>query len=312
MVLFYALLGSLSLLPVSKTWNTDVHNQIGFMAEHFLSLQTTEVLEQVLEPQYGGSIGRAAAWADSYAHTEEGSFSYQWHWIDSHDRPPTDCNLDFHRDCPEGGCVVRAIANQTQILRSCILQVKAGTLRDGNNLTCSYALKWISHFIGDITQPLHASGLAAGGNLIPTTFDGISTELHAVWDGYIIYSITGVQNFSNETISPYPASLLSRIEEDVFAEPISSWISCSDPSTPLRCALEWARESNAWTCKYVYSHDYNETDLLTDGYALEAYPIVEMQVSKAALRLATWLNRLVIQMYEQDRAAGVHFQINQQ
>lgn len=35
------------------------------------------------------------------------------------------------------------------------------------------------------------------------------------------------------------------------------------------------------------------TDLAESGYAEGAYPIVEMQVSKAAVRLAAWLNRLV-------------------
>jgi hypothetical protein len=42
------------------------------------------------------------------------------------------------------------------------------------------ALKWITHFLGDITQPLHASGIAAGGNFINVTFGNHSTELHAV------------------------------------------------------------------------------------------------------------------------------------
>lgn len=63
----------------------DVHNQIGFAAETFLKPHTIDILQHILEPQYGGSIGRAAAWADGYAHTDEGRFSYQWHWIDSSD-----------------------------------------------------------------------------------------------------------------------------------------------------------------------------------------------------------------------------------
>jgi hypothetical protein len=75
------------LLPlIASAWNTDVHNQIGFMAETFLNPYTIGVLRNILEPQYEGSIGRAAAWADAYAHTAEGRFSYQWHWIDSDDK----------------------------------------------------------------------------------------------------------------------------------------------------------------------------------------------------------------------------------
>lgn len=150
------------------------------MAEQFLESHTASVLKHILEPQYNGSIGRAAAWADGYAHTDEGRFSYQWHWIDSHDFPPQRCDLNYTRDCAKGGCVVSAIENQTSILRGCIADVKAGSLSDGANLTCSYALKWVSHFLGDIAQPLHASGRAAGGNFFRVKFGNVSTELHAV------------------------------------------------------------------------------------------------------------------------------------
>jgi hypothetical protein len=150
------------------------------MAETFFTPSTSAVLGQILEPQYNGSVGRAAAWADAYAHTDEGRFSYQWHWIDTHDHPPQNCSLNYTNDCAEGGCVVSAIANQTGILRSCIGDVKSGALADGKNLTCSYALKWVAHFLGDIAQPLHASGRAAGGNFYQVKFGGVETELHAV------------------------------------------------------------------------------------------------------------------------------------
>jgi hypothetical protein len=150
------------------------------MAETFFTSQTTSILSEVLEPQYNGSVGRAAAWADAYAHTSEGRFSYQWHWIDTHDNPPQHCHLDYSKDCAKGGCVVSAIANQTSILRGCIKDVKAGELNRGTNLTCSYALKWVAHFVGDINQPLHASGRAAGGNFYKVVFGGAATELHAV------------------------------------------------------------------------------------------------------------------------------------
>jgi hypothetical protein len=71
------------------------------------------------------------------------------------------------------------------------------------------------------------------------------------------------------------------------------WLSCVDPSTPEECATSWAKESNRWDCDYVYERVQNDTDLGTDGYATGAVPIVELQISKAALRLGTWLNKLV-------------------
>jgi hypothetical protein len=287
-------LGAALWLTGTAAWNTDVHNQIGFMAETFLYPETTSTLAEIIEPQYNGSIGRAAAWADGYAHTAEGRFSYQWHWIDTHDFPPQHCSLNYTNDCAEGGCVVSAIANQTGILKGCIEDVRAGVLSGGSNLTCSYALKWVSHFLGDIAQPLHASGRAAGGNFYRVKFANHSTELHAVWDGYIpYYAAKANKPFSNQSIDPFFENLASRIRRDGFYEAPYMWVACSDPSTPIECATTWATESNKWTCDYVYRRLHGDEDLGYNGYADGAVPIIELQISKAAYRLATWLNKLV-------------------
>ncbi|KAI4680389.1 uncharacterized protein J4E84_008037 [Alternaria hordeiaustralica] len=215
------------------------------MAETFFTPETTSVLAEILEPQYNGSVGRSAAWADAYAHTSEGHFSYQWHWIDTHDRQPENCSLDYARDCAKGGCVVSAIANQTRILRECIDQQK----------------------------------------------DVLTNK---VWDGYIPYFAANVDHpFSHESIDPFFSGLVSRIRKDQFYSAPYMWLSCTDPSSPEECATSWAKESNKWDCDYVWSRVTNDTDLGTNGYAAGAVPIVELQISKAALRLGTWLNNLV-------------------
>lgn len=61
----------------------------------------------------------------------------------------------------------------------------------------------------------------------------------------------------------------------------------------MECATTWATESNKWTCDYVYRGLRGDEDLGYNGYAEGAVPIVELQISKAAYRLATWLNKLV-------------------
>jgi hypothetical protein len=87
--------------------------------------------------------------------------------------------------------VVSAISNQTQILKQCVDRVKVGELVNGEDLQCSYALKWVVHFLGDIAQPLHASGRAAGGNGIEVVFGNLTTELHAVSLASLISSVHG-------------------------------------------------------------------------------------------------------------------------
>lgn len=53
----------------------------------------------------------------------------------------------------------------------------------------------------------------------------------------------------------------------------------------------------------MYSQVINGTavDLATGGYAEGAYPIVEVQAAKAAVRLGTWLNRVVEGRYRRER-----------
>ena len=171
------------------------------------------------------------------------------------------------------------------------------------NETCAMALKWITHFIGDIHQPLHASGKAQGGNTINVTFGGLDTELHAVWDGYIIYlAAGGVHRFSNTTLAPYMSNLLSRIADNDFLEPVEGWVRCVDPEKKVEeCVVGWARESNKWSCEFVYGELPEQgTDLVESGYAGRAVPIVEMQVVKAAVRLGVWLNALVEREFAED------------
>lgn len=115
-----------------------------------------------------------------------------------------------------------------------------------------------------------------------------------MWDHYIPYfAANATTHFSNQSIAPFFEYLVSRIRKDLFWEAPYMWLACSEPSKAVECATQWARESNKWTCDYVYSRVNQANDLATDGYAVGGVPIVELQISKAALRLATWLNKLV-------------------
>lgn len=297
-------LSSALLVATAIGFNTDVHNQIGFMAEKFLSRSASSLLQtQILEAKYNQSIGRAAAWADSYRKEPGGEYSSQWHYIDSLDTPPAVCNTYYNRDCTKGGCIVSAIANQTEILKECIKSAKAHKSKDGANITCSNALKWVVHFTSDLAQPLHTSNLGVGGNAFNVSYGGKTNNsvLHSIWDGAIIYARANKTSFSNQTLDPFFEALTKRIKADNFFEPTEKWTTCTDPATPVACAMAWAMDSNIWNCDYVYSQDFSAKDLLTSGYFEGAYPIVELQVSKAAWRLATYLNKLVDERYDKDR-----------
>ncbi|KAF1914106.1 hypothetical protein BDU57DRAFT_518888 [Ampelomyces quisqualis] len=58
------------------------------------------------------------------------------------------------------------------------------------------------------------------------------------------------------------------------------------------CATLWARESNLWTCDYVYKY-LGDEDLKDSGYAEGARVVVEGRLARAGVRLAGLLESIV-------------------
>jgi hypothetical protein len=48
------------------------------------------------------------------------------------------------------------------------------------------ALRFFVHFMGDVHQPLHASGKDRGGNNAQAKWGRAKTSLHRIWDGQLI------------------------------------------------------------------------------------------------------------------------------
>ncbi|KAG8977981.1 hypothetical protein FRB90_008624, partial [Tulasnella sp. 427] len=109
-----------------------------------------------------------ASWADDYRYLPEGTFSAGFHYVDAEDTPPTKCNVMYKRDCGDSGCILSAIANYTTRVQDSTLDAKQR----------AQALKWITHFLGDIQQPLHDEALALGGNQINVLWNGTTVNLH--------------------------------------------------------------------------------------------------------------------------------------
>lgn len=78
---------------------------------------------------------------------------------------PSSCSVDYDRDCGTKGCSISAIANYTT-------RVQSSSLSDQE---VNYALRFLVHFIGDITQPLHDEAYEVGGNDVDVTFDSTDT-----------------------------------------------------------------------------------------------------------------------------------------
>jgi hypothetical protein len=196
--------------------------------------------------------------------------------------PPSSCLVNLNRDCGSGGCVISAIGNNSQILRNCLANSDV-------SISCSNALKFIVHFFGDVTQPLHCSSYERGGNQIEVKCKNRRRNLHSVPSLLFVINLlcwdTDISELLEDQLGGFdgwPDELKSQIDAspNKFLTPPTDWVSCVDPDNIEECALKWAKESNAFTCSYVYP--YPDGDICGD-YAQGAFPIIETQIAKGIL-----------------------------
>lgn len=260
--------------PPASAWSALGHRLIGEIAQRHLTPAANAEVAQLLAGEPEPTLGGIASWADTLRSSDPERFKQtsRWHYVnlDSHD-----CHYDPPRDCPDGQCVVAAISAQQAILADPKQPLAAR--RD--------ALKFIVHFIGDVHQPLHAGDHHdKGGNdyqislrtpMQPEAYardryvDGVQgTNLHAVWDYYILGS-RGLD------ATAY-ASLIDRA-------PWSAPTIAFGPSF----AAPWAEQS----CGLVErAHLYPPRHTLDSTYLDAMRPLAEQQVHLAAERLAATLN----------------------
>jgi hypothetical protein len=139
------------------------------IAEELLTTEGKSLLAKFLPYD---KLPAACSWADNIKSDHKWDWSKPLHYINpALDNPPVSC---VYRpgpdDCPNSICVTEAIKNYTTRLTS------------KTDPDPSESFKFLIHFIGDIHQPLHASGRMRGGTQALVRFDRRVTNLHAVWD----------------------------------------------------------------------------------------------------------------------------------
>lgn len=97
--------------PPALAWGTLGHDTVALIAQQYVSSSTQSWAQRILDDTSSTYLASVATWADSYRYTSAGSFSAPFHYIDANDDPPSSCDVDYERDCPDEGCVVSAIAN---------------------------------------------------------------------------------------------------------------------------------------------------------------------------------------------------------
>lgn len=270
-----ALLSLLLTLAVSPAfaWSALGHRMVGALAERHLTPAAERQVHALLAGEANPSLAGVATWADELRASNPESFrtTSRWHYINT---PEGDCHYVPPRDCPDGQCVIGAIEAQRRILADASQPLAAR--RD--------ALKFLVHFIGDAHQPMHANHHPdKGGNdyqislrtdIAPEAYarknyvDGVmGTNLHAVWDYYILAS-------RRLDLSAYTARL------DALPWP--------PVTTPISEPEAWAAES----CRLIDARGLYPAQHRLDSAYLDAMrPLAEQRVRQAAWRLAEVLNQ---------------------
>lgn len=236
--------------------------------------------QKVLNDSSSSYLANIASWADQYRLTDAGKWSAPLHYIDALDDPPTSCNVDYERDCSDEGCSISAIANYTQ---------RAGDRRLDNVHTAE-ALRFLVHFLGDLTQPLHDEAYEIGGNGINVTFDGYSDNLHADWDTYIPVKLVGGSSLADA--QSWASSLVEEITSGTFKSESMKWIKGDNINDVITTATRWATDANAYVCTVVMPDGAAalQTGDLYPTYYESAIGTIELQIAKGGYRLGNWIN----------------------
>ena len=233
----------------SQAWSTQGHQITASLASARLTAKARLEVDRLLALEPGETLASISTWADEHRNLA----SAPWHYVNV---PNDNCNYDPERDCPDGKCVVDAIAKQLEILSS-------GT-SDDKRLT---ALKYVVHLVADVHQPLHAGYLEdRGGKTYQLQAFMRGSNLHALWD-------TGLIKNLNEDVDVTTKRLLT-------GGPL-----------PQAAHLNMVRAAEE-SCRIVGTPGFHPDRKVGLDYIEQFAPTLERRLSLGGSRLAGILNRV--------------------
>ncbi|MGH8184736.1 MAG: S1/P1 nuclease [Rhodanobacteraceae bacterium] len=250
------LVACLALLALPAfAWGPRGHRIVACLAEAQLTPLARAEVDRLLALRGARHLADVANWADDLRDTDPALFrrTKRMHFVNFHSR---NCIYQPPRDCRRGECVVAAIEKYSAVLAD----------RSNPPAERAEALAFVVHFVGDIHQPLHADYRRdAGGNDIQVRWRGRGTNLHKVWDSLMLDS-------THLSAAQYARKLLAE----------------NSPVATGGTPIEWAEES----CRIDRDDGvYPPTHFIDRAYVEREFPIAEMRLRQAGVRLAELLNR---------------------
>jgi len=249
-------------------WGQEGHQIVGDLAQAFLTQSAASSVGLFLGSY---TLKDIAPWPDNYDHDASGKWSGPMHYVNV-PRSAVVFKMSYCTDL----CVAKAIVNYTARFTNDATNPFACDFSKG---TEPCALEFLDHFTGDIHQPLHISyDDDRGGNDVIVDFFGKQTNLHSVWDTYMIQRWT----------SDEPTAM-SQLQNYITKNPdfVKQVLSSMD-------ATVWANESYQLTRTVCYNYTSSGgVPQLEDAYYQSNLPIIKMRLMAAGLRLSQSINNAV-------------------
>lgn len=165
----------LCLAPVRcAAWGNTAHRIIARVALSQLSAQAVTRVKDILQKD---DFVASATYADEVRPLRPDTA--RWHFVDI---PKGASYYIARRDCVDGDCLVAVVERFQRYLTD--------STREGRPVSADdvEALKFLIHLVGDLGQPFHCydDGDRGGNTIEVRFFDRKTTNLHAVWDSYML------------------------------------------------------------------------------------------------------------------------------
>lgn len=314
---------ALLVLRSAHAWGRIGHEMVANLAYARLSTDLQEKVMQILgttNTTFGSPLAAVADWADRVRYTSHYHWTTPLHFIDVHDdeiegacpaQTPkqvndTLCRFNYTRDCQDDVCVAGAISNYSNILMQAAAshngaQLRATTNNDDDKAwQMKESLMFVTHFVGDIHQPLHCARKSdKGGNSIHVHFNDThhlthhkkgEWNLHSVWDdGIIERALVELYNTSRES---FEDDLTSLIQAATRTGEITAWLTCADGRSKT-CTSQWAEEglndALVWAYRNTDDTDIVDGTTLSSEYYNSRLDVVKRRIAAAGVRLAATL-----------------------
>ncbi|KAK9692934.1 hypothetical protein K7432_014139 [Basidiobolus ranarum] len=279
-----------TIVPWSRAWGRTGHRMTGAIADAFLSSTAKAQLLSILPRESKGKLENVASWPDQVKYDPNSPY-YQWsenlHFVSPFDNPPTHCSFLYSRDCPHDWCIVGAMNNFSNMI-SCYNPLREQVNQD--------AVRFVTHFIGDITQPLHVCGRSRGGNDELATWRNETIDFHYVWDSKILEE--RLQMSFNNSFEAFRDQFVFDIKWGSYKDVKKQWLRCSGNTDEYTkkwflCPNAWALETSLLNCGSLWTdYDADVTSDLSGKYYRNHIQIVEEQVAKSGYRIAQIFNNM--------------------